>query len=153
MAVYALERQHVNIPNDTNKFSYHTIFTRSHVVFMVHDTCLNGWIKASCWDRYTPELEGFGLYMTIRSFRRWVYPFFRDFPLSIQSFCPLFFVSWWRERLKEHGLTVVPNHVHWRVVEQISRVSKSCNPAITWLRKIFENLRKFWTFERETGKN
>ena len=33
------------------------------------------------------------------------------------------------------------------------RVSKSCNHAITRLRKIFENLRKFWTNERETKKN
>ena len=33
-----------------------------------------------------------------------------------------------------------------------TRVSKSCNHAITRLRKIFENLRKFWTNERETGK-
>ena len=31
-------------------------------------------------------------------------------------------------------------------VQQFSnRVSKSCNPAITWLHKISENLRKFWT--------
>ena len=32
------------------------------------------------------------------------------------------------------------------------RVSKSCNHAITWLRKIFKNLRKFSANERETGK-
>ena len=33
----------------------------------------------------------------------------------------------------------------------ISRLSKSCNQAITQLRKVFENLRKFWTKERKTG--
>ena len=32
------------------------------------------------------------------------------------------------------------------------RVSKSWNHAITQLRKIFENLRKFWTNEPKTGK-
>ena len=34
-----------------------------------------------------------------------------------------------------------------------TRVSKSCNHAITWLRKIFENLRKFWNNARKTRKN
>ena len=33
-----------------------------------------------------------------------------------------------------------------------SRVSKSCNHAITQMRKIFENKRKCWTNERKTGK-
>ena len=35
----------------------------------------------------------------------------------------------------------------------ISRVSKSCNQSITRLRKIFENLLKFWTNERKTGNS
>ena len=35
----------------------------------------------------------------------------------------------------------------------MTRVSKSCNYAIIWLRKIFQNLLEFWTIERETGKN
>ena len=54
----------------------------------------------------------------IKSFRGWVSPYFRDFPLLLQSFCPLSFVYWWRERLKEHGLILGPSHVHWRVVEK-----------------------------------
>ena len=54
----------------------------------------------------------------IKSFRRWVFTFFRDFYLLFQSFRPFFFVSWWRERLKEHGSILVPSHVHWRVVKQ-----------------------------------
>ena len=33
------------------------------------------------------------------------------------------------------------------------RVSESCNHAITRLRKILENLRKFWNNERKKGKN
>ena len=37
--------------------------------------------------------------------------------------------------------------------EYISRVSKSCNYATTWFRKIIENLRKFLTKVRKTGKN
>ena len=32
-------------------------------------------------------------------------------------------------------------------------VSKSCNDAITRLRKTFENLRNFWTNEHKTGTN
>ena len=31
-----------------------------------------------------------------------------------------------------------------------SRVLKVVNHVITWLRKMFKNLRKFWTSERET---
>ena len=34
----------------------------------------------------------------------------------------------------------------------VQRVSKRCNHTITQLRKIFENLHKFWTQESETGK-
>ena len=34
----------------------------SHVVYMVHGTWLK-WIKVCCGDRYTPQQEGFGLYM------------------------------------------------------------------------------------------
>ena len=56
--------------------------------------------------------------MMINSFRRWVSTFLRDFPLLFQSFCPFSFVSWSRERLKEHGLILVPIHLHWRVVKQ-----------------------------------
>ena len=41
-----------------------------------------------------------------------------------------------------------PQEIEWSPV----RVSKSCNHTIIWLRKIFENLCKFWTNERKTGK-
>ena len=34
----------------------------------------------------------------------------------------------------------------------LSRVSKSCNHTITRLRKIFEKLRKIWTYGCQTGK-
>ena len=34
----------------------------------------------------------------------------------------------------------------------VTRVSKIFNHAITQLRKLFKNLRKFWTNECETGK-
>ena len=35
-------------------------------------------------------------------------------------------------------------------LDTLHRFSKSCNHAITQLGKLFENLRKFWTDERET---
>ena len=40
---------------------------------------------------------------------------------------------------------------NWSTIVDI-RESKSCNHAIAQLHKIFENLRKFWTNERKTGK-
>ena len=38
-------------------------------------------------------------------------------------------------------------------MQQSCRISKSCNNAMTQLRKIFENLHNFWANERETRKN
>ena len=39
------------------------------------------------------------------------------------------------------------------LINEGHRVSKSCNHVITRLRKIFENVLKIWTSERETGKS
>ena len=46
IAVYALEKHHVNISNDTQMVPYHTCMTCSHAVYPCHGICLTGWIEA-----------------------------------------------------------------------------------------------------------
>ena len=47
--------------------------------------CLTGLIEVCIWDRFTPELESFCVYRTIKSSRSSVFPLSRDFPLLVTS--------------------------------------------------------------------
>ena len=48
---------------------------------------------------------------------------------------------------KNYGNKAAPRELYHILLYTMSRVSKSCNHAITLLRKIFGNLRTFWTSE------
>ena len=119
IAVYALEKQLVNIPSDTQIVLYHTCMTCSHAVYPNHGICLIAWIKAYIWDGYTPEQESFSVHMMINSSRSWVVHLSRDIHLLLQLLCPFFFDFWRRERLKVHDFPQDLNHVHLHVVEQL----------------------------------
>ena len=61
--------------------------------------------------------------------------------------------------LKTQILVLYTKQLFWYFVQIASqlpnppRVSKSCNHAITQLRKIFKSVRKLWTNERKPGKS
>ena len=76
----------------------------SHVVYMVHGTCL---MSGPCTMYLRQVHTRAGKIWRVHDDKELqemsVHLFFMDLSLLFQSFCPFSFVSWRRERLKEHG--------------------------------------------------